>query len=138
METEDYHFKFRITLLGEKSVSIDPEPLKPGQKLREVNNEILFAVDVSTVEDTFDELKEASNKLDLLLDNATGVLDELKQGKTWENLSITMQNLQEITTALNQKERIDSMYTSLESTLKISNIYKVLNKYFAGSKCIVK
>lgn len=105
-------------LLGEKSVSIDPEPLKPGQKLREVNNEVLFAVDVSTVEDTFDELKEASNKLDLLLDNATEVLDELKKGRTWENLSLTMQNLQEITTALNQKERIEAMYASLESTLK--------------------
>jgi phospholipid/cholesterol/gamma-HCH transport system substrate-binding protein len=105
-------------LLGEKSVSIDPEPLKPGQKLREVNNEILFAVDVSTVEDTFDELKEASNKLDLLLDNATEVLNELKKGRTWENLSLTMQNLQEITTALNQKERIEALYASLESTLK--------------------
>lgn len=89
-------------LLGEKSVSIDPEPPEPGQKLRIVNDEILYAEGTGSVEDTFKELKEVGNKFDLALDLVIDALQELKDRQTWENVANTVENMSEISTRLSE------------------------------------
>lgn len=91
-------------LLGEKSVMINPEPPKPGQKLRLVNNEILYADETGSVEDTFREFKEVADRFDVALDAFIDNLNEIQKNKIWDNLGVITQNLSDITTALNVPE----------------------------------
>ena len=90
-------------LLGEKSVSIDPQPLKPGQEARIVNTEVIYAEGTGSVEDTFKEFKEVADKFDVALDAITDALNELKDRGVWENLGITAENLADITSSLSEQ-----------------------------------
>lgn len=91
-------------LLGEKSVMINPEPPKPGQKLRLINNEIIYADETGSVEDTFREFKEVADRFDVALDAFIENLNDIQKNKIWDNLGVITQNLSDITTALNVPE----------------------------------
>lgn len=91
-------------LLGEKSVMINPEPPAPGQKLRLVNNEIIYADETGSVEDTFREFKEVADRFDIALDSLIENLNDIQKNKIWDNLGVITQNLSDITTALNVPE----------------------------------
>lgn len=88
-------------LLGEKSVSIDPEPARSGEKLRVVNDEILYAEGVGSVEDTFKDFKAIADKFDFVLDLVSDALKELRDRHTWENVSNTVENFSDLSTKLN-------------------------------------
>jgi len=85
-------------LLGEKSISIDPAPAEPGQPLRIVNDEILYAEGAGSVEETFRGLKVITEKIEFALDLAIDTLQELKERGTWENLASSIKNVNEVTT----------------------------------------
>jgi phospholipid/cholesterol/gamma-HCH transport system substrate-binding protein len=91
-------------LLGEKSVMINPEPPKPGQKLRLINNEIIYADETGSVEDTFREFKEVADRFDIALDMFIENLNEIQKNRIWDNLGVITQNVSDITTALNVPE----------------------------------
>lgn len=88
-------------LLGERSIEINPQPPKPGQKLRLVNHEILYADETGSVEDTFKELKEVADHLDVALDALTENLNEITKQRIWKKVGTITQNVSDITTALN-------------------------------------
>ncbi len=84
-------------LLGERSVAIDPVPLKPGQKLKLVTkNEIMYSEKVGTVEDTFKEFKDVAARLDLLLDKIHSAFVTLDEKKAWENIGDAIDNMNQI------------------------------------------
>jgi|688.fasta_scaffold16606_6 phospholipid/cholesterol/gamma-HCH transport system substrate-binding protein len=92
-------------LLGEKSVAIIPQPVKPGEELRIVNNEIIYARESGTVEEALKEVAALAEKIDTALDGVLDVVTTLKNNKFWENLASTASNVNDITTVLNDKKQ---------------------------------
>lgn len=108
-------------LLGEKTVAITPGAAKPGEELRIVNTEIIYASETGTVEDTLKEFKELSDKVELALDNFNNAFAKLNDEKFWENLGNTAQNLSDITSALNNKKQwSDILANTQQITEKIN------------------
>lgn len=96
-------------LLGEKSVEITPVAAKPGQKVWLVNDQVLYANEGGSVEETLKEFKELADKIEGTLDSFKFAVDELNRQKIWEKIGATAQNLSEITDALNQPDKWNSM-----------------------------
>lgn len=101
-------------LLGEKSVMINPMPPRPGEKLRLVNNEIIYADQTGSVEDTFREFKEVADRADVALDMFIEQMADIQKNKLWDNLGVITQNLSDITTALNVPEDWSSTLTNVQ------------------------
>lgn len=93
-------------LLGEKSVVIIPLPPAPGEPLRIVNDEILFATEVGAVEDTLKEFKALSGKFENTLDSINTLFTEINEQGITEKISHSLQNVSDITDALNQPENL--------------------------------
>lgn len=102
-------------LLGEKLVEINPQPPMAGQKLRIVNKQILYAEQVSTVEETLKELKDVAEKVTDTLQSITGAFDELKERKVWENVADVMVNLK------NVSDRFAKSWDTVDTSLKFIN-----------------
>lgn len=100
-------------LLGEKSVSITPQAPPPGMKLRVINDEVIYADETGSVEDTFKDFKELSNKFDIALDALTDTLGDIKKNRMWEKISDTFGNLEQITDSLNKPEDWSEMLANL-------------------------
>lgn len=100
-------------LLGEKSVAITPLPPKPGEKLRIVNDEILYSYEAGGIEDMLKEIKEVANNFDVTLVALTDSIQEIKRQKLWEKVASTFQNLTDITGALNNPEELSQTLTNI-------------------------
>lgn len=116
-------------LLGEKMISIDPEPPEPGQELRVVNKEIIYAEEVGTVEDTFKEFKEVADKFDIALTAITDTFEELKERNLWEKVANVAENLSDITSRLSEQwshveDSINNIAETTANTVDISNNIK--------------
>lgn len=110
-------------LLGEKSVNITPVAPKKGEKPILVDNKILYANEGGSVEETFKEFKELSDKFDMALDSMIDSLREIKKNDMWAKISGTFQNLEEITDSINQKEdwkNIIDNFSKFSSSLNTS------------------
>jgi phospholipid/cholesterol/gamma-HCH transport system substrate-binding protein len=112
-------------LLGERSVAIDPEPLQPGQKLRLVNNEIIYADQAGSVEETFTELRNVADRFNKVLDLAADALETLKGEKTWNNIASTIENINQISADLvknwnSVEDTIHNLATTTENAKQIS------------------
>lgn len=101
-------------LLGEKSVEITPQAAKPGQKPRLVTEEIIFANETGSVEETLKEFKELSDKIEGTLDSIKFAVDELNRRNIWEKISDTAENLRQITGSLNKPEKWTAILDSIE------------------------
>ncbi len=124
-------------LLGEKSISIDPEPVKPGQELRLVNDEILYADGTGSVEDTFEEFKEVADRFDAALDLIIDTLQELKDKHVWDNLANVVENASEITSRLAEKwDDVDDTITNIQETS--ANARDISQKIIDGEGTIGK
>jgi phospholipid/cholesterol/gamma-HCH transport system substrate-binding protein len=122
-------------LLGEKSISIDPQPLRPGQKLRLVNDEIIYADGTGSVEDTFNEFQKVADKLDKALDLVTETLQELKDRGVWENIANTAENINDISTRLSEKwNEVEDTIVNLSETSNITR--EITNKINMGEGTI--
>ena len=49
-------------LLGERNIEITPLPLIPGEKLQNIENQVLYAEQTTSVEDTMKQFGELSKK----------------------------------------------------------------------------
>jgi phospholipid/cholesterol/gamma-HCH transport system substrate-binding protein len=105
-------------LLGEKSVEITPQPPKPGQKLRLIQDEIIFADQSGSVEETFKEFKELSDKIEGTLDSLKFAIDDLNKRQIWEKIADTAENLRQITDSLNKPEQWTAMIDNAEEITK--------------------
>lgn len=102
-------------LLGEKTVEISPMASKPGEQIRLVSDQVLYANESGSVEETLKEFKELSDKIEETLDSFKFAIDELNRQKIWEKISHTAQNLSDITTALNKPEKWTNILDNLDS-----------------------
>lgn len=109
-------------LLGEKSVAIIPGPAKPGEEIHLVNNEVIYATETASVEESLQELKVIGDKVAVALDGFIETFDTLKEKKFWDNLSITASNVSDITSALNNpkmlSETIANVHTVTANAVK--------------------
>ena len=103
-------------LLGERSVEISPNPAKPGEIIRLVNKDILYAYEGGSVEQAFQEFRDLSDKIDSTLDSIKYAVDALNRAQIWQKLSTTAQNLSDITTALNKNDKWTHILNYLEHT----------------------
>lgn len=88
-------------LLGEKSVGITPMPQQPGQKLRLVNEEVIYAQEAGSVEETLKEFKELTDKLEMAIDGIIETFQAIKDEKVIEHIGASAKNIRDITRALN-------------------------------------
>lgn len=97
-------------LLGEKSVSIVPLALQPGQVLRELGpKDIIYAYQTGSVEDTIKEFKEVADRFDVVLDAVTETIQEMNKEHLWGKISDVLKNVNDITEALNKPEEWTGM-----------------------------
>lgn len=101
-------------LLGERSVEITPLPPKEGQKLEIVNDQVIYANESSSVEETFKEVKIVANKFDIALEAITRALNAMEEENTWRNFGETLQNLSDITGALNKPETLSDTLNNFQ------------------------
>jgi phospholipid/cholesterol/gamma-HCH transport system substrate-binding protein len=116
-------------LLGEKSVAITPGIPKSGEALYLVNDEIIYASETGSVEDTFKTIKNLADKIETTVDGFNDVLASLKTNKFWDNLGETASNINSITTSLNNPEILSSMLSNAHQfTVDLKNSWPKLEK----------
>ena len=92
-------------LLGERSVEISPEMRNPGEPFYLVNDQILFANESGSVEETLKDLKKVTDKLEGTLTSVKDTFDNINQLKILEKVNKTAQNLSDITTSINNSRK---------------------------------
>ncbi|KAF3362002.1 Uncharacterized protein PHSC3_001313 [Chlamydiales bacterium STE3] len=108
-------------LLGERSVEISPEPKKPGQELYLVNQQVLYANETGSVEETLKELKKVTEKIEGTLDAIKFTFTDINKLNTLEKLDKISQNMSEITTSLNQPQKIKDILNNLHDVSSKTN-----------------
>lgn len=105
-------------LLGERNIEINPQPLKPGEKLEKVEDQILYAAQMTSMEDTIKQIGDLSQKFVAVLDDVHGFMDEIKRDGIISKLNQSVDNVVGITESLNQPEKwrktIDNILTLSE------------------------
>lgn len=130
-------------LLGDKSVAITPRAPKKGEELRIVNDEVIYATETGSVEETLKELKALSNKIEGALDNVDEAFTALREKKFWDNLGSSMSHINDITDALNKpkilSETIANVHKATDDAVKFaSDAVKVAADARTVSNKIVK
>lgn len=125
-------------LLGERNIDISPEPLKPGQELYLVNDEILYAVPAASVEDTLKQFEGISKKVTVILNDVHHAMDKLKKERVYENIGEITKNAAEITSKLNQPEKLDKFVNNLVKFTDSLNeswvtVDKTINEFHTSS-----
>lgn len=108
-------------LLGERNIEINPLPLKPGEKLQSIENEVIYANQTGSLEDTLKQFSELSKKLDLVLDDIHNTMEEIKKKEIVEKFSHSAQNFVDITTALNQPEKFKRIIDNIVNLTDMVN-----------------
>lgn len=99
-------------LLGEKSVAIIPLPPKPGEKLQLIDNEVIYATEVGSVEETLRDFKSVATKLEEALDNVNRILEQMERDKTFTSISTIANNVADITEALHKPREVKEIFDS--------------------------
>lgn len=125
-------------LLGERSISIMPEPILPGESLFLVNDEILYSIPAGSVEETFKQINNLSKKFHIVLENIADLFDEIKQEQIIPKFSMTVQNIHEISDALNQPEKVKQTLDNIWSLSQRANtswvtVDKTLSNFYEFS-----
>jgi len=110
-------------LLGERSVAITPLPPEEGEQLFVVNDKVIYANEVGTVEETFKEFKEVADRFDTALDKINDFLDQMKEEDIIKTISDTAKNIRDITEALNKPADWSKLFADATETL--SNIRSI-------------
>lgn len=92
-------------LLGERNIAIDPQPLKPGQKLILVDDQTLYAEQTGSVDDTIKQFGELSKKFDQVLEGILDMINDVKKEEVIAKISKTIENVSDITEALNEPDK---------------------------------
>jgi phospholipid/cholesterol/gamma-HCH transport system substrate-binding protein len=119
-------------LLGEKSVAIIPGAPRPGEELHVVNDEVIYATETGSVEDTLKDLKDLSLKIESALDAAMSAMTTLQDEKFWHNVSSTASHLKDITKALNEpKLWSDSLENIHQVSHKVNKSWDTVDRSLA-------
>lgn len=102
-------------LLGEKSVAIIPYPVKPGEPLYSVDNQVIYATESASIEDTLRDLKTIGDKVSVALDNFNNAIDVLNERKLWDNIAQTTDHLRNIVAAADNPQQIKETLANLHA-----------------------
>jgi len=109
-------------LLGERNIEISPQPLKQGEELKRVESEMLYAVAAVSVEDTMKQIGTLSDKFNLVLDDFHDMMSELKRDEIIAKFNKSVDNVVDVTTALNQPEKWNQVLANLLTITERVNI----------------
>lgn len=102
-------------LLGERSVAILPFAPKLGQAPKQLTkNDIIYAEETGSVEDTIKEFKTVADKVEETLDLVNTILEDVQKEELIHKISLTAQNMSEITGALNQPEQLTAIISNIQ------------------------
>ena len=123
-------------LLGEKSINIDPHPPEPGQKLILINNQIIYATELGSVEDALKKLTHIADVVEVTLVSANEIKD-IKKKDIIGKSAAALENIRDITQALNKPEKwahaLDNLDDSLTNIDKMTNSgYKIVDTVYKG------
>ena len=104
-------------LLGERNIEINPLPLQPGEKLVKVEDEVLYASQTTSVEDTMKQLGQVSQKFAQVLDDFHFIMEDIKNIEIVKKIGKSAQNILEITDALNEPEKLQQ---TIDNALTLS------------------
>ncbi|MEC7839567.1 MAG: MlaD family protein [Chlamydiota bacterium] len=125
-------------LLGEKSVSITPQGPKKGQELRVINDEIIYADETGTVEDTIKEFKQMSDKIEVALDSIIENLNDITENQMWAKIADSFANIRDITEALNKPDEwADTLKNVSTLSEDMVNSWGSVDEAIADSKAII-
>lgn len=106
-------------LLGERSVAIFPlAPPKGVTPKLLTPQDVEYATQVGSVEETMKEFKEVADKLDIALDNVTAILEDVRKEEIVHKVALTVENLQDITQALNKPEELTDIINNVQDFTK--------------------
>jgi phospholipid/cholesterol/gamma-HCH transport system substrate-binding protein len=100
-------------LLGEKNIEINPQPVRPGEQLVLVNDQVLYATQTESVEQALKQISVVAKKFEEVLNNVNETLVEFKQKEVVANVSQAVKNVAQITEALNEPEKWGQTLTNL-------------------------
>lgn len=128
-------------LLGEKNVEISPMAPLPGKPLKQIDHEVIYGIETGSVEETFKEFKEATDKFEIALDAITNTLNRIKEENLVENLSKVAENIASITDSLNKpqllSDTLDNIYElSEKANGSWANIDKAFNRLEVAAQSI--
>lgn len=127
-------------LLGERNIEINPQPLKQGEKLQKVENEVLYAAQTASMEDAVKKIGDLSQKFGQVLDDVHDFMAEIKRDDIIGKLNRSADNIVEITNTLNQPDKLnqtlDNVHTLSERAihswhtvdLSLQNIYSLTDR----------
>lgn len=108
-------------LLGERNIDINPQPLRPGETLQNVEKQILYAEPAQSVEDTLKELAELSKKFGIVLEDVHSFFLSIEKEQCVKNIGVSINHIESITAALDQPDKlrgtIDNLYQLSENAL---------------------
>jgi len=110
-------------LLGEKSVEITPLTPPEGEPLVPLGKKIVYAYEGGSVEDTFKEIKDVADRFDTALDSINDALNEIKNEHIIANISKIMENVRDITGALNDPQRLTDIMDNIHTVSKDVNTF---------------
>lgn len=120
-------------LLGEKSVAINPFPPKPGEKIKQIDGEVIYANETGSVEQTFKEFKEVADKLDVALDNINRIMDDLQHEHTFRNIAKIASNIADISEALNKPKELSDIVANIHHfTEKLDNSWPNIERVLSN------
>lgn len=102
-------------LLGEKSVSITPQPPKPGEHLVKVTDQVVYATNPPSVDEAIKEFNNLAKKAQQALDEVNDDLKNLRDKDFWGHLASTAHNLSDITKAFNKPEDLSTIVSKTRS-----------------------
>lgn len=102
-------------LLGERSISIMPQRPPQGVTPHQITKEdILYASESGSVEEAIKDFKQVADKLDVVLDEVSGILEDIRKEEVAKHVGAVVQNLSDITAALNKPEEWSNMIKNFE------------------------
>lgn len=127
-------------LLGERNIEINPRPLPPGEQLQNIENEVLYASQTTSVEDTMKQIGDLSKKFGQVLDDFHEIMNDIKREEIVKNIGNSAQNILTVTEVLNQpdklrqildnaltlSERANHSWTTVDTSLQ--NIYSLTDR----------
>lgn len=120
-------------LLGEKNVEITPIAPETEQILREIDGkQPVYAIETTSVEDTFKQIRGVAKRFDKALDAITDIMDSIKNQQIVEKVARSLENIESITGSLNNpqqwsdtlanihrlSERVNQSWDSIDPILK--------------------
>ncbi len=125
-------------LLGEKYVEISPFAPRPGEKLVRVDNEVMFAQETASVEDTLKGIGMISAKFQKVLDGITGVINEVHDSKLVEKITHSIENVESITASLNKPKELSDTLANIHSiSQKVNASWENIDATIHGIQGIV-